>query len=396
MNICKLTTCITLSLIAVIQTAYTQNITTLQNKQLLDAEQGGIARLENLQLQNPRQLTYQKTVLPGPQFVISDDPEYIRVPEAIALKEQVAPGSVRFYLYNANGVTTPNKMDRKITALITNKGKSNMHIRMLKYSSQPPTNNYFKAGKQGLTDYFNSPGNETVRTLKPGASVAIDDQLEKQITKYDELVHGFYEFVIDQPGEINVIQTDPKSSGTAALKRIKTILPPKSQSGAGRGVYGISNYAIESKELLDTRNGITALTVADGTNDQWVTGKEGTTGQTSILSGNYGILYHINLKWKSSDGKGLALVSWNSRSSDNKWCNGMAASMVVSKGKFVPGVIQLPKKELTTKGAPEVVLIQVFQPSKDGEEQQIQLTYSPPGASCLPTPLVFIPVDILP
>jgi hypothetical protein len=54
----------------------------------------------------------------------------------------------------------------------------------------------------------------------------------------------------------------------------------------------------------------------------------------------------------------------------------------------------LPSDRLITKKAPEAILIQVFSPAANGEEQTIHLTYSPPGASCLPTPLVFIPVDM--
>ncbi len=100
------------------------------------------------------------------------------------------------------------------------------------------------------------------------------------------------------------------------------------------------------------------------------------------------------MKWKSTDGKGLALVTWNSRSGNNQWCSGMANTMVVSEGKFKEGIIQLPSDRLVTKAAPEAILIQVFKPAANGEEQTIRLTYSPPGASCLPTPLIFIPVDL--
>ena len=140
-------------------------------------------------------INYQKTVLPGPQFIISDDPEYIRVPEAIALKEAVVPGAVRLYVYNVNGVKEPVKIDRKIIAVLKNTGKQPMHVRMLKYSSQKPSLNYFQIGKQGLADYFASNGSELIRTVAPGKSISIDEKLDKHVVKYDELVHGFYEFV---------------------------------------------------------------------------------------------------------------------------------------------------------------------------------------------------------
>lgn len=360
---------------------------------LLKAKQGNVVLMKDFFAIKPADIKYQKVVLPGPQFIISDDPEYIRIPEGIALKEQVAPGAVRLYVYNVNGVKEPAKIDRKITAVIKNTGKQKMHIRMLKYSSQKPSANYFLIGKQGLADYFASKGSEQIREVAPGQAIAIDEQLERNVVKFDELTHGFYEFVIDQPGEISVIQTDLKTPGSVALGRIKSVIPT-GHKNAGRGLFGVSNYKVTSTEVLDTKNGVAELVLADGDRDPWVLGVEGVSGKASTLAGNYGVMYEIELKWKSTDGKGLALVTWNSRSGDNQWCNGMAATMVVSKGKFNEGIIQLPNDRLVTKAAPEAILVQVFPPAKNGEEQTIKLTYSPPGASCLPTPLVFIPVDM--
>lgn len=370
-----------------------QTIKTDDAVSLLKAKQGNVVLLKDFFTIKPADIKYNKVVLPGPQFIISDDPEYIRLPEAIALKESVQPGSVRLYVYNVNGVKEPVKIDRKITAVIKNTGKQKMHIRMLKYSSQKPSGNYFQIGKQGLADYFASNGSEQIRVVEPGAAIAIDEQLERNVVKYDELTHGFYDFVIDQPGEISIIQTDLKTSGPEALKRIKTIIPT-GHKNAGRGLFGVSNYKVTAVDVLDTKNGAAEIVVADGEKDPWVLGVEGTSGKESTLAGNYGVIYNMELKWKSTDGKGLALVTWNSRSGDNQWCNGMAATMVVSKGKFNEGIIQLPNDRLATKGAPEAILIQVFPPAKNGEEQVIKFTYSPPGASCLPTPLVFIPVDM--
>ncbi|MCW3092948.1 MAG: copper amine oxidase [Ferruginibacter sp.] len=371
-----------------------QVVTKENNSAILKGKQGSIVMLPDfLSEKGIRSIEYKKIVLPGPQHLISDDPEYIRIPEGIALQEDVQPGSVRLYVYNVNGVKEPAKIDRKITAVIKNTGTAVMHIRMLKYSSQKPSGNYFQIGKHGLADYFASKGNNKIRNVKPGEAIAIDEQLEKNIVKYDELAHGFYEFVIDQPAQVSVIQTDLQTSGPKALARIKTVIANKGQN-AGRGVFGVSNYKITPRDVLDTKNGTVQLVVADGDKDPWVEGYEGSGSRWARLDGNYGVMYNMEVKWKSTDGKGLALVTWNSRAGDNQWCGGMAASMVVSKGKFDSGIIQLPSDRLITKKAPEAILIQVFPPASDGAEQTIHLTYSPPGASCLPTPLIFIPIDM--
>jgi hypothetical protein len=389
----NLKTTLSLALICGAMQLDAQTIKVEDAANLLKAKQGSVVLLNDFFAVKPADIKYEKMVLPGPQFIISDDPEYIRVPEAIALQENVQPGSVRLYVYNVNGVKEPVKIDRKITAVIKNTGKKKMHIRMLKYSSQKPSANYFQIGKQGLADYFASNGSDEIRVVEPGAAIAIDEKLERNVVKYDELTHGFYDFVIDQPGQISIIQTDLKTSGPVALNRIKTVIPT-GHKNAGRGLFGVSNYKITAVDVLDTKNGAAEFIVADGVKDPWVKGIEGTSGKESTLAGNYGVIYDMELKWKSTDGKGLALVTWNSRSADNQWCNGMAATMIVSKGKFKEGIIQLPNDRLVTKAAPEAILVQVFPPAKNGEEQTIKLTYSPPGASCLPTPLVFIPVDM--
>ena len=374
---------------------HAQVVTKQINANILQSKQGSIVLLPDFLSENGiLSMEYNKIVLPGPQHLISDDPEYIRIPEGIAFQEAVQPGSVRLYMYNVNGVKEPANLYRKITSVIKNTGDDVMHIRMLKYSSQKPSNNYFHIGKQGLADYFVSNGEKKIRNVKPGECIPIDEKMEKNIVKYDELAHGFYEFTIDQPGQISVIQTDLQTPGPIALSRIKTVIE-NSNKNAGRGVFGVSNYKITSKDVLDTKNGSVQLIVADGEKDKWVEGYEGSRAKFAKLVGNYGIIYNIEVKWKSTDGKGLALVTWNSRAGDNnQGCGGMAASMVVSQGKFESGVIQLPSDRLTTNKRPEAILIQVFRPAVNGEEQTIKLTYSPPGASCLPTPLVFIPIDM--
>ena len=364
------------------------------NKKLLAAPQGSVVELPGLLTEKLPMNTYQKIVQPGPQYLISDDPEYIRVPEGVAFREAVEPGTVRLYVYNVNGVKEPEKINTKIIAVIKNTSKAPMHLRMLKFSSQKPTTSYFYAGKQGLADFFASTPQTTIRTILPGSILAIDPAHEKNIVKYDELVHGFYEFVIDQPGEVSVMQTNTTSSTTASFARINNVLPSKSQSGAGRGIFGVSNYRLLTQNTIDTKDGVSQIIVADGKQDGWVLGKESSSGRIATLAGNYGVMYNMEIKWKSTDGRGLALVTWNARSDNNQWCGAMANTMVVSKGKFKEGIIQLPADKLVTRKAPEAVLIQVFPPAASGEEQLIKLTYSPPGASCLPTPLVFIPVTI--
>src|SRR5882757_7339486 len=77
-----------------------------EKKSLLATPQGGVVLLNNLWA---RQL--EVPVLPlkisddhGPQFLLSDKPEYLVTGNGIALQEEVKAGMVRLYLYH---VTRP-------------------------------------------------------------------------------------------------------------------------------------------------------------------------------------------------------------------------------------------------------------------------------------------------
>lgn len=373
---------------AIAQTDLTKVATTLKN-----AKQGDIVILDGFLDPNFKKIPYKQTIVPGPQFIISDDPEYIRTPEAIAMQEEVQPGSVRLYVYNVNGVKEPVKMPRKINAVLKNMGTENLHLRMLKYSSQKPSANYFQIGKQGLADYFASDEKGKTRIVKPGEVIAIDQAFEKQVVQFDELVHGFYEFVIDQPAQISVLQYAPEKTAVQAFASIDTIIP-HSHANAGRGLFPVSNYKIISKDTVLTSNGVSQLIIADGKDDPWITGTIGADKQYAKNAGNYGVIYDTHIKWKSTDGKGLALITWNSRSADNQWCGGMGLTMELFDDNNKKSVVQLPSNRLVTKAAPEAILVQLYKPDPTKEIQEINLTYSPPGASCLPTPLVLIPVDL--
>ncbi|HEX7367455.1 MAG TPA: copper amine oxidase [Pelobium sp.] len=379
-------------LLALTHKTFSQGIPTTVLEKLKTAKPGEVVQLPGFIDKDFEKIPYKKVVLPGPQFIISDDPEYIRVPEAIALKETVQPGSVRLYVYNVNGVKEPQKMTRKITAVIKNIGESTLHFRMLKYASQKPSGNYFLVGKQGLHDFFAAKESQKIMKVKPGQTVAIDPQLEKNKVNFDELTHGLYEFVIDQPAEIAVLQTSPEKSGPKAYETITNIIP-FGHKNAGRGLFGVSNYWIKSDSILSTDKPASQIVVADGIDDHWVVGKEGVSGMEAKLAGNYGVMYNVELNWKSTGGKGLALLTWNARS-DSKWCSAMANAILVKNSDSPNEIVDIPSMQLSTKGAPESVVIQIFKPDTSKEIQTLKFTYSPPGASCLPTPLIFVPIDL--
>lgn len=372
-----------------------QKIAPSVNEALLSVEQGQVAQVPDLDIKDLSLIPYERKILPSPQFLLSDEPEYIRVEEGVALRERVEPGEVRLYVYNVNGVEEPRKMPRKISAVIENLGDAPLTLQFIRYSFQPPSENYYLIGKQGLADFLSSQPDLAPVVIPPGTGVPIDSAMDQSVALYNELVHGFYEFSINQPALISVVQTAPETPSVDASRSIEKVLPTRIEAGAGRGLFPVCNYEITPAEsyLLDPVAGPAQLIVADGETDPWITGTD-STGAPAENRGNYGVLYNIRIPWRSTDGRGLALVTWNERYNPDQWCGAMAAAVEVSSGKFDGGVVLLPSDRLITRAFPEVVLIQVFPPPPPGVTETIQITYSPPGASCLPTPLLFIPVQL--
>lgn len=358
--------------------------------QIRKAEQGDIIDMGSFDMEPlPIIPLYQEAG--GPPLLFADDPEYIRVPEGAVLREHVHPGRNRFYLYHVNGTTDTVA---RITAVIENLGNEPMKLQFHRYAFPGVSTDYAHLGKEGIRQFLTSKPDPKVRTVAPGEVVPFDENVETTTVKFDQLVHGWYEFEVDQPARLTVLKTDVDTPGPVANARLKGLIPGRTKSGAGRGYYHYSEYDVVQApgDVLDTTQGVQQIFLADGTLDRWLTGWDSNATTLPVqLKGNYGVLYKIRLKRTSSDGKALALLTWNARTKSG--CKAMGAATQVSEGKFPAGVVMVPTKEKMVRGGDKAVLLQVFPPVPKGQTQEIEVIYTPPGASCLPTPLFFMPVD---
>jgi hypothetical protein len=331
----------------------------------------------------------------GPQFLFSDKPEYFVTGDGIALQETVRPGVVRLYLYH---VPTPSDERKTITAVIENLGDQPLTLRILRRGCPSPGKNYHAITKAAFAQCLNSRPAPTFRTLKPGSRAPLDPKLDATTAGRDDLVHAFYEFEINQPARVTVLQCDPARKSIEVLDTLPKLpqaLPGEERgNGAGRGLFLTSNFVVTNAPgfVLETTNGAAQLIVADGKRDAWMRGHDSLGHTASTNVGNYGALYRIRLKYTSSDGRGWALLM-SQTPGQSEWCGKLGAVVKVSGGVWPAGVITLPGDRVTFGGAEEAVLIQRFPPLPQGTSETIELVYSPPGACCLPTPLVFVPYE---
>ena len=269
-------------------------------------------------------------------------------------------------------------------------------MRMLRRAFPAPGKNYPLVGKTGLIDFFNSKPEKSSRRIPPGGSTVIDPQLDATTATKDQLVHGFYEFEINQPARITVFQRDanqPSVEAVDSLPKLPRDVPGRVANGAGRGLFLTSDYKVTGRTnfVFDTAGGPIRLSLADGRNDRYIVGRDSIAKlESTTNSGNYGVLYRIRLKWRSSDGRGLALLM-TKRGGNSNYCGAQAGAVQVSKGVWPAGTVAIPTGQVFYGNPGEMVLIQKFPPPRKRCTAEIEITYSPPGASCIPTPMLFVP-----
>jgi hypothetical protein len=244
---------------------FSQNVRTALPGDILKIPNLGYGALPHLPV------SIQPASLP-PQLVFSDMPEYFKTGDGIALQEEVQPGVIRLYTYH---VPTEGAGNKIITSLLENRGSSPLTLRFLRYAFPAPSGHYLLVGKQGLQQFFSGTQLPAPRTILPGEILPIDVAMDQQPVRDPQLVHGFYEFEIDQPGRISVLQRSPAQSNAQALQelpKLPRILPGQSTpSGAGRGLFpdsarDVTNFATTT---IDTAAGNQRLVIADGHRDPW-------------------------------------------------------------------------------------------------------------------------------
>jgi hypothetical protein len=329
----------------------------------------------------------------GPQLLLSDKPEYVYAGNGIMLQEDVKPGAVRLYLYH---VPQPHAGPKTISAVIQNLGSNAMTFCFLHYAFPEPGKNYQKIAKTGLIDFFSSKPESSSRSIPPGARTVIDPRLDATTVTTDDLVHGFYEFEINQSARITVFQRDPNQSSLDVIDKLAKL--PRENSGhsadgAGRGLFLTSDLNVtgENGFVLNTTNGPMRLLLADGRRDRYILGRDSMDRLDSVRdSGNYGVIYRIHLSWRSDDGRGMALLITRPVGA-GRHCSVQSGTVQVSGGAWPAGTVAVPADKVSYGAEGEMVILQRFPPPSAGSTGDIEILYSPPGASCMPTPMLLVP-----
>lgn len=334
------------------------------------------------------------TPAPGPQFLFSDKPEYF-TSDGVSLEETVQAGTVRLYIYH---VPEPAAGGKVIAVVVENPGNTPVQLRFLRRAFPRPGGDYHRIAKEALVGFLSGEAEPRPRSIAPGQRLVLDPKMDAAIATRDQLVHGFYEFEIDGPVRVSVLQRSPDQESVRILDDLPRLpsqsVGSTSASGAGRGRFEQANFdvALAAGPHFDTASGAMQLVVADGRRDSWIRGRDGIEARDARNVGNYGTVYRIRFKRASSDGRHLALVLAKLEVV-NQYCGAVSAAVLLKRGNAPSALVPLPSTGMFIRQPGEVAVIQVFPPLPEGETEEVELVYSPPGAACLPTPFLLLPID---
>src|SRR5205823_8231227 len=103
-----------------------------------------------------------------------------------------------------------------ISALVQNRSDRPMTIHFQRYAFPAPGTDYYRVVKSALADFLNSKPQPDGRRIPAGESLVLDPKLDGTLVTRNQLVHGFYEFDIDQQATLTVFQRDPAQSSIEA------------------------------------------------------------------------------------------------------------------------------------------------------------------------------------
>jgi hypothetical protein len=323
------------------------------------------------------------TIIPsGPPLVMSDDPERVYA-SGILTQESVGAGTSRIYFYNIK--YTPSD-DFKITVVLKNLSTETGHITILRRGADRP-GNYYLLGKTNLYSFYTSDLHTEI-PIAPLASAILDSLWE---TNYATgLTHGFYEIYAQQSTQVTICGL-PFTSNTLETYESLTVISAKANN-AGRGLFPNSDRKITLKQVVDTKNGIHRVPLADwGVNDPWIMGVDGLSGRTVANVGNYGVMYSVNLPMRSTDNRDMAVMMMCPVANPGACPFGGVIGTNTFHNQSPAGFYYTPSDLKSFTNTTTASLIGIYSLSKT--PVTISLQFSPPGGSCLPGALLLVPIE---
>jgi hypothetical protein len=316
----------------------------------------------------------------GGELIFSDSPEYPDT-SGILYQDSNVPATSgtnyhRVFLYHVNGNTAG---PQKFAVILTNLGAGNGSLTVRRTGTAGPSTSYMYVGKVAFERWLNSTAAPPVLVVA-GGSVELDTTFDALAANYSALLHGIWDYSFDQPHQITVCALDPADDPVSVCPALAVLPRDTHQRGTFPNADKIYDTAVGVS--IDTLDGIQQLPIAaNSANDPAATGVDATDASPVTLAGNYGIVYHMHLSTKASDGKRLGLL-FNPRG------GGWAGAVRALAGLTPGGVFLIPPGTASVCCNTEGAVEGKYQP---GAGLTVWLQFMPTGSASFPLRLVAVP-----
>jgi hypothetical protein len=225
------------------------------------------------------------------------------------------------------------------------------------------------------------PSAESLRNVSAGAWIRLDTTFDAIQASPNNLLHGIWDYSMDQPHEILVVALDPTDDPIAVGPTL-SLLGRDANHQRGTFPFCDKVYDTDTGVQYDTLDDIVSFPLAGNTTDDTAaSGTDATDGTPMTLLGNYGINYRMHILTKSGDGRSLGILV-NPRG--GAW-GGAAFVMpgITAGGKFL-----LPPTTGSNADNTKGTVLGKWNP---GASLTIWAQFMPTGGSSFPVRFVFVP-----
>ncbi|MGI6685460.1 MAG: stalk domain-containing protein [Bacillota bacterium] len=307
----------------------------------------------NFPVIKPAAQSFDQTVL-----LISNSPETVK--ENGILYRDTASGSVRLMYHHKNGMDKR----KKVYILAENPGAKPAQITITKKGFGGPSQDDLAIGKNGLARYLSSNVNERFN-LSPGQVMVLEGAGAAKEISPGHSVFSMLDMNVTEDVTFTFVMVDVGSDVLTTYDDLPVLERDMHQRGTFFGAN--RTYRLEATGDQPER-----FSLADNKSDYHLGGVDAITGDLVINKGNYGLVYHLDIK----AGKRMGLLT-NPR-------GGLFWGAAVKPDGTVYG---LPDNGYGyIKNGSQAVMNMVL-----NEAEEMEFIFVPPVSSTMPVMFLFMP-----
>lgn len=315
----------------------------------------------------------------GGTLLFSDSPEYVTQPGI--LYSDVIQGDARVLYYHVNQIPTACK----VAVVLENTSDRYAVIHITRGGCSAPDRDYLKVGRETQRQYFFEKQSQNAIYLDGYQSRVMLESMDKTLVLNEQLVYGVYDFSSTGPVRVTVILY-PSSADPLEFVKSAPVLPKDEHRL--RGTFTGMDRLLKAHGRYNPGDGEVYITIGNEVDDKFKQGIDATDGSLVENTGNYGVMYHLEVPMKG-------------RKKVQLWANPL--------GGFYTGAVHVSTEEpagawtcMVPKDAPFFgdADAPITLPNKDGslllpkgtemfslgtfKGETLHVEFTPPGASNLP------------